>query len=424
MYVSCHLRGGGGVSSGGGSTAIVSTDIQQQSNRSMSTSDGCTNNSDDPMAEYVSEEYHRVYIAVGSNMGNSYQNVRNAISMLEKTNNQHVAERSRTALPLPVVVAKDIDFEKANQPPPPPPPQHEARIKVIKTSFLRQTPPMYVTDQAPFLNGAMEIQTNLSPHALLTRLKQVEMSLGRDLGGVNSLRYGPRPIDLDIIQYGVVFREEEEEEEEAGKDMKSNVTRNGGIIVESPRLSIPHPRMTEREFVMSPLCDLNRNIIHPIQNKSSGEILKNLLPKETVVCDDDDDDDTKTNKETIEPPPEAVHILPLPRGRMLHFNETHIMGILNVTPDSFSDGGDYKGNVELAVEEALQMIEDGASIIDIGGESTRPGAKEVAVDIELERTIPVIRRIREGEISSQYCCQIFISTSIVWRFILPVLNWN
>ena len=70
------------------------------------------------------------------------------------------------------------------------------------------------------------------------------------------------------------------------------------------------------------------------------------------------------------------------------------MGILNVTPDSFSDGGRFD-RVEQAVAHAIQMQEEGADIIDIGGESTRPGAQSVTVDEELERVIPVIRALRK-----------------------------
>lgn len=71
-----------------------------------------------------------------------------------------------------------------------------------------------------------------------------------------------------------------------------------------------------------------------------------------------------------------------------------IMGILNVTPDSFSDGGQYLA-VDEALKQALKMIEDGAKIIDIGGESSGPGSKDVSVEEELKRVIPVIRAIRE-----------------------------
>lgn len=71
-----------------------------------------------------------------------------------------------------------------------------------------------------------------------------------------------------------------------------------------------------------------------------------------------------------------------------------VMGVLNVTPDSFSDGGNYT-QVEHAVKQALMMQQQGAEIIDIGGESTRPGAEEVLLEEELSRVIPVIKKIRE-----------------------------
>jgi dihydropteroate synthase len=70
-----------------------------------------------------------------------------------------------------------------------------------------------------------------------------------------------------------------------------------------------------------------------------------------------------------------------------------VMGILNITPDSFYDGGKYY-NIEDATKQALQMIEDGADIIDVGGESTRPFSELVSVDDELKRVIPVIENIR------------------------------
>nr|WP_229745661.1 dihydropteroate synthase [Pullulanibacillus pueri] len=70
------------------------------------------------------------------------------------------------------------------------------------------------------------------------------------------------------------------------------------------------------------------------------------------------------------------------------------MGILNVTPDSFSDGGNYN-RIEEAVQHALDMVAWGADIIDIGGESTRPGHKPVPMDVEVERVLPVIKAIRE-----------------------------
>ncbi len=74
-------------------------------------------------------------------------------------------------------------------------------------------------------------------------------------------------------------------------------------------------------------------------------------------------------------------------------NKTYIMGILNVTPDSFSDGGKY-GEVDAALFRAQQMIDEGASIVDIGGESTRPGYTMISVQEEIARTAPVIEAVK------------------------------
>ncbi|NMR25525.1 dihydropteroate synthase [Pseudoalteromonas sp. NEC-BIFX-2020_015] len=83
----------------------------------------------------------------------------------------------------------------------------------------------------------------------------------------------------------------------------------------------------------------------------------------------------------------------LPRGRSLHLDTPVIMGILNVTPDSFSDGGCYY-QTDSAVIKAQDLLADGATILDIGGESTRPGAPDVSLEDELARVIPAIEAIR------------------------------
>lgn len=75
--------------------------------------------------------------------------------------------------------------------------------------------------------------------------------------------------------------------------------------------------------------------------------------------------------------------------------KTYIMGILNVTPDSFSDGGSYT-NVEMAVKHAKKMVEEGADIIDVGGESTRPGHKFVSVEEEIKRISPLIKTLKKN----------------------------
>lgn len=82
-------------------------------------------------------------------------------------------------------------------------------------------------------------------------------------------------------------------------------------------------------------------------------------------------------------------------GRLLVLDRPRVMGIVNVTPDSFSDGGAH-ASVDAAVAHALRLVEEGADVLDIGGESTRPGAAEVSVDEELARVIPVIERLAQA----------------------------
>ena len=80
-------------------------------------------------------------------------------------------------------------------------------------------------------------------------------------------------------------------------------------------------------------------------------------------------------------------------GREFDTSHTHIMGILNVTPDSFSDGGKYN-NKDAALKHAFQMIKEGADIIDIGGESTRPGYVKISDEEEIERVCPIIELVK------------------------------
>ena len=90
-----------------------------------------------------------------------------------------------------------------------------------------------------------------------------------------------------------------------------------------------------------------------------------------------------------------VHSQPILRCGRYTFNfaeRTHIMGILNITPDSFSDGGEFI-NHEIALNHAHKMVGEGADIIDVGGESTRPGAKPVSLEEELGRVIPLIEKL-------------------------------
>ncbi|WP_300673800.1 2-amino-4-hydroxy-6-hydroxymethyldihydropteridine diphosphokinase [Desulfoluna sp.] len=126
--------------------------------------------------------------------------------------------------------------------------ESRAIARVVEVSPLYKTSPVDYTDQAWFLNGAARVETSLSPRELLVRLKQVETDLGRDAGGV---RFGPRPMDIDIILYD-------------------------DLVYSDEVLTIPHPRMDKRAFVLTPLCDIDSEIIHPKMNKKLRILLSEI----------------------------------------------------------------------------------------------------------------------------------------------------
>ena len=102
-------------------------------------------------------------------------------------------------------------------------------IELVRISSLRETDPVGYTDQPRFVNGVAALETDLPPRGLLERMLRIERDLGRTRDGP---RFGPRTIDLDLLLYG-------------------------DAEVDEPGLQIPHPRMTERSFVLEPLAELD-----------------------------------------------------------------------------------------------------------------------------------------------------------------------
>ncbi|MBP6597149.1 MAG: dihydropteroate synthase, partial [Arenimonas sp.] len=82
-------------------------------------------------------------------------------------------------------------------------------------------------------------------------------------------------------------------------------------------------------------------------------------------------------------------------GRLLRLDQPRVIGIVNVTPDSFSDGGQHAG-VDAAVAHGLRLAGEGADVLDVGGESTRPGAAPVSLEDELRRVIPVVAQLAQA----------------------------
>lgn len=152
----------------------------------------------------------RAFIGVGANLGNPRETIARALELLGK----------------------------------------EDGLEVVAVSTLRETEPVGFLDQPSFLNGAVAVETELSPRELLNRLLAVELSLGRTRDGP---RFGPRTIDLDLLVYG---------EEE----------------VSEPGLTVPHPRLAERRFALEPLAELDAELIVPGRG-SVSTLLRGLQSK-------------------------------------------------------------------------------------------------------------------------------------------------
>lgn len=148
---------------------------------------------------------HTTYIALGTNLGDRQANLQAALSVL--------------------------------------PPQ----VRVTGQSHIYETEPWGYADQPAFLNMVIRAETELTPDALLSHLKGLEQTLGRQPG----FRNGPRIIDLDILFYD-------------------------DLVLETPPLVIPHPRLHERSFVLVPMADLDPDHIHPVIGETIWMMLTNV----------------------------------------------------------------------------------------------------------------------------------------------------
>ena len=117
--------------------------------------------------------------------------------------------------------------------------ERDSGVRVVAASPVYRNPPVGPQDQPDYLNAVIELEVTLSPQELHSRFLAVEKEFGR----VRKTRWGPRTLDLDILTYG-------------------------DHIVDEPGLTIPHPHMHERSFVLVPLADLHPHAVHPLLNRS------------------------------------------------------------------------------------------------------------------------------------------------------------
>ena len=127
------------------------------------------------------------------------------------------------------------------------------RGKILRASSFFETEPVGYNEQPWFINQVLKLETTLTPRELLARCNEIE----RDGGRIRTFSNAPRTLDLDILFYG-------------------------DQVISEPDLIIPHPRMTERRFVLEPLAEIAPDLLHPVEKKTIRELLANC-PNTTAI---------------------------------------------------------------------------------------------------------------------------------------------
>ncbi|WP_341811936.1 dihydropteroate synthase [Wolbachia endosymbiont (group A) of Conops quadrifasciatus] len=216
----------------------------------------------------------------------------------------------------------------------------ERYFKDLKSSIILETkailpngaPPEW---DKPFLNMIVYGSCSSSPEELLKGLKQIECDIGRPQVYE---KWAPRVIDLDILLWD-------------------------DLTLDTPYLRIPHPELINRPFLLHLMAMLNPMDNTPIINKTFG----------TVAYDIPNIQDCFLKSFTLSP---------------------ELVGIVNITPDSFSDGGLYYDS-DQATKQALRLLSDGASIVELGAQSTRPGSLMQIPEEEYARLKPVLDNLSD-----------------------------
>lgn len=228
-------------------------------------------------------------------------------------------------------------------------------IKKISNFLVTAVSPIYISDamlpdnapadwNQPYLNLALRCETQLTPHELLNQLKKIEKQIGRE---PIHRHWGPREIDIDILVWD-------------------------DLIINDEVLVIPKKDLDQRPFALWPLAD-----VAPLWKFLDGRL------------------QDKTAAEVVEQWGSRFSDSAPFRTRQINqrIDTSQLVGVINATPDSFSDGGLFL-SAEAAYKQVQQLMLDGAEIIDIGAESTAPRAEAITPEIEWQRLEPILSIIK------------------------------
>ena len=306
--------------------------------------------------------------------------------------------------------------------------QERHGMETLACSSLCASPPLDAMGES-YVNAVaivgMQDEEGVREDARALRVLRAAMDVEREMGRVRRLAKGnePRPIDIDVLMDTDLLIEGGRALCSNGPDMlRRRRHLNAGSVLDE--LILPHPRMAQRSFVLLPMaealfaseyllsddehapqslrkCPDRRSVVGTmrqymrsfllnlrLQSGGDGKAFKKLASEQGLRCGIVLGDGSEAA---------ADH------GKMmLHrggSGKTKVMGIVNVTPDSFSDGGKYEdltetARIERVVTDAERMVAQGVDVLDIGGQSTRPGALRVGDEEEARRVVPVIRALR------------------------------
>jgi 2-amino-4-hydroxy-6-hydroxymethyldihydropteridine diphosphokinase/dihydropteroate synthase len=229
-------------------------------------------------------------------------------------------------------------------------------IKKIPDLTVERVSPVYISDalllensphswDTPYLNLGLRCETTLAPLALLEQTKKIETQLGRQ----RLHAWAPRPIDIDILAWD-------------------------DRVLYDEKLHIPHEHLPTRPFALWPLADLAPRWIYPLQNHFFGKTATEIAAQWPSRFNGDAPLHTRQIAQRID--------------------TSQLMGIMNVTPDSFSDGGMLTEST--TTKQAYDLVAAGADILDIGAEATGPRAKAIDATVEWQRLKPHLQSVLQA----------------------------